>query len=154
MARDRRDRGTLDLLAWEPPELVHRFDEKRVRSSSMRARIAQAVSETCKESGRTRDEIAEAMSAWLGEDVSRAMLDAYASPAREAHTISYLRLLALVHVTGDIRLLQMGAEIFGQSVVEDRWLPWVEVGQLADRRDEINGAFDAARRAARRGARG
>ena len=48
---------------------------------------------------RSRERIAADMSELLGEDVSRAMLDAYASPAREDHRVSMSRFLALVAVT-------------------------------------------------------
>lgn len=145
-----RDRCTLDLFSWEPPKIVRRFEEPEVRAASLLARIAHAVSATMKATEISREEIAQRMSAWLGEDVSVHMLNAYASEAREGHTISYLRLLALVHVTGDTRLLQLGAELFGHSVVEDRWLSWVEVGQLADRKQDLDSAYESARRAARR----
>lgn len=150
MAKQRGDRATLDLLSWEPPEIVERYDEHRVRAATLRARLAKAVSETLTESRLKREEIARGMSEWLGEDVTKHMLDAYASEAREDHTIPYLRLLALVHVTGDVRLLQLGAEMFAHSVIEDRYLAWVEIGQLAETRDEIERALDAARRNARR----
>jgi hypothetical protein len=97
-----------------------------------------------------RDQLAVKMSEWLGEDVTKNMLDAYASEAREEHTIPFLRVLALLHVTSDVRLLQLGAEMFGHShsVIEDKYLGWVEVGQLADTKTEIDRAYDAARRAA------
>lgn len=145
------DTRTLDLFEWSPPEeLVRRYEPDRVRSATLRDRIARAVAETLKESDLDRDAIASGMAAWLGEEVSRNMLDRYASQAGAEHTIPFLRLLALVHVTGDIRLLQLGAELFGCAVVEDRWLPWVEVGQLADAKENIDRQFDAARRSARR----
>ena len=150
MVRVKGDTTTPDLLAWEPPRMVERFDEARVRSPSLRSRIARAVGETLKSCEIPRDEIAAAMSAWMGEDISLNMLNAYASEAREDQTISYLRLLALVHVTGDTRLLQLGADMFSHSIIADRYLPWVEVGQLADKRDEIERELDAARRLARR----
>lgn len=154
MARQRGDTLTLDWLSeWEPPEMVERFDESRVRSPSLRDRIARAIAETLRECNRPREEIAAAMSTWLGEEVSKNMLDAYASEARSEHTISYLRLLALIHVTEDIRLLQLGAELFGRSVVEDRYLAWVEVGQIADHHEDVTKALHSARRTARRGMR-
>lgn len=149
MAGRRRDDRTLDLLSWEPPELVERFDETTVRAASLRSRIAKAVSETLKSARMPRGQVAAKMSDWLGEDVSKNMLDAYASEAREEHTIPFLRVLALLHVTGDVRLLQLGAELFGHSVVDDKFLPWVEAGQLADKRDDIQRELDAARRRAR-----
>ncbi len=153
MRRPPRDSRTPDLFSWEPPTLVRRFEETRVRAASLRQRIALAVAETLKECGRPRDEVARRMSEWLGEEVSRSSLDAYAAQSREDHTISLLRVLALLHATGDVRLLQMAAELFGRSVIEDRFLPWVEVGQMADKKDEFDRAFDAARRAAKKGMR-
>ena len=150
MARQPGDKTTLDLLAWEPPELVERYEEVTVRAATLRARIAKAVSETLKEAEGSREDIAARMSEWLGEDISKHMLDAYASEAREEHTIPFLRVLALLHVTGDVRLLQLGAEMFGHSVIDDKYLPWVEVGQLADTKVDVDKAFDAARRNARR----
>lgn len=127
----KRDDKTLDLLAWEPPPLVARYEETVVRAASLRTRIAHGVSETLKACGRPREEIAEAMSAWLGEDVKKSMLDAYASEAREEHTIPYLRLLALAQVTGDMRLLSLGAEMFGFAVISERYVPAVEEAMWA-----------------------
>ncbi len=146
-----RDRATLDLFEWEPPKLVRRFEEVRVRAATLRQKISLAVSETMKEAEASREDIAARMSAWLGEDTSKPILDAYASQAREEHTISLLRVLALIEATGDLRILQMAAEMFGHSVIENRYLPWIEVGQLSDKKDEFDRAFDAARRNARKG---
>ena len=152
MVKARGDNHTLDLLGWEPPSVVERYDEVRVRASSLRSRIAKGVAQTLKECGMPREQIADRMSAWLGEGeaVSKNMLDAYASEAREEQTISLLRLAALVHVTGDVRLLQLIAEMFGHSVIDDKYVAWVEIGQLADTRNEIDRALDAAKRNARR----
>lgn len=55
--------------------------------------------------GRPREVIAAEMSVLLGEDVSRAMLDAYSSPAREGHKVPFSRLMALVAVSGRHDLL-------------------------------------------------
>lgn len=147
MAQARGDTDTLDLLTdWTPPEIVKRFDDRAVRSASLRDTVALAVAEALRSVDTPREEIAEAMSDWLGEDVTKNMLDAYASPARAEHTISYLRLLALVHVTGDVRALQIGAELFGHLVVEERYVEWVRVGMRADRKEQaLKVAEDADR---------
>ena len=150
MVKARGDRSTPDLLDWEPPALVQRYDETQVRAASLRARIAKAVAETLKAAPMPREQIADKMSDWLGEAVGKNMLDAYASEAREEQTISVLRLAALIHVTGDARLLQLIAEMFGHSVIDEKYLTWVEVGQLADKKVSIDRAFEAAQRNARR----
>ena len=158
MARVRDDR-TMNLLDWEAPVVVQRFAPERVRAVSLAARIAHGVSETLKDCERSREEIAVDMGAFLGVDFSVNMLNAYASEAREDHQISLLRLLALIHVTRDARLLQMIAEEIGYFVAEDRYLPWVEVGMDADKREQARELaartereFDATLRLARRGA--
>jgi len=149
--RGRRCSDTAELFAWAPPEIVRRYPEERVRTASLRAKIARAVSETLRDCGLDRETVALQMADWLGEEVTKNMLDAYASEARESHTIPYLRLLAIVHVTGDRRLLQLGEELFGCSSVEDRYLEWVEIGELSELKDEISKQLDARRRSARRG---
>lgn len=138
MVRARGDNRTLELLDWEPPALAPRFDEKAVRAASLRSRISKAVAEALKDCGRSRDEVAAEMSAFLGEEVGKNMLDAYASEARDDHTISYLRLIALARVTGEVRLLQVGAEPLDHSVVADRYLGAIEDAMLEDKKKEID----------------
>lgn len=158
MVRTRGDHQTMELLEWQPPEVVKRYEEQAVRASSLRSRIAHAVSQSLKDCELTRDDVAYRMSEWLGEDVSKNMLDAYASEAREEKSIPFLRILALAHVTGDMRLLQLGAELFDHSVVDNRYLRWIEVGKRAMRKKEIaqiaeheDREFEVALKAARRG---
>ena len=155
MTRQRfRDPLSPDLFDWRPSgPLVTAYPAERVRGASLRARIARAVSVTLQDAGCSREEIAAEMSAFLGEDCSRHMLDAYASGAREDHTISYLRLLALARATGDVRPLQLGAAEVGHVVLDGKVLPWVEVGQLAELRRRIEREYAAARRAAKGGRR-
>lgn len=160
MAKMSGDHQTLDILTdWTPPEVVAAYAPERVRTSTLRSKIARAVAETLTDSEMTRADIAKAMSDWLEEDVSKNMLDAYASEAREEHTIPFLRLLALVHVTGDVRLLQLGAETFGHVVADAKYLAWIRVGMQADRREqaarlsqEVERDFEVSLRAARTGA--
>lgn len=157
MVQNRRDKSTNDLFNWEPPEIVKRYDDERVRTVSLSHRIARAVSETLSESDLERADVARRMSEFLGEEVTLNMVNAYASPAREDHNISYVRLLALTHATGDVRLLQIGAEMFGHVVAEDKYLDWIKLGMDAERRDqvqriasEVDQEFNMALKAVRR----
>jgi len=70
------------------------------------------------------------MSAYLGEDVSENMLNAYASEARDEHIISLVRLIALIHATRDRRPLELIASMFGWAVIERRHLPAIGVELL------------------------
>jgi hypothetical protein len=139
----------MDLLAWEPPAPVARFEAHQVRSATIAGRIAHGVAATLRDAEAPREEIALRMGDYLGERVSKSMLDAYASEAREDHIISLPRLLALVHVTGDRRLLDMLAEPFGWAVVPERYLALIELAALREREDELRRRGEALRRRAR-----
>lgn len=136
MGRRSSDNQTMDLLSWEPPKIVKRFDEQQVRAESIKVKIAKAIALTLKESDQNRDEIAAYMSDFLGETVTKNMVDAYASESREDHNISYVRLLAMVHATQDVRLLQFGAELFSHLVVDNKFIDWIELGMEAEKRDK------------------
>lgn len=144
----RRDPNTLDLFAWTPPEVVQRYDERAVMALSWRDRVSRAVRETLNSSALSRPEIADAMSAWLGEgeEVPTSMLDAYASQAREGHTISYLRMIALGVVTGDPRLLQLAAEPLGRVVIEDRYLGAIQEAQATEQIERLEQMRKVGRR--------
>lgn len=139
----------LSLLGWTPPQAEMAFAEGDVRGATVAARMARAVSVAMQESGKPRAQIAREMSAYLGEPVSVAMLDAYASTAREAHRISLPRVLALLHATGDRRLLQMLAEPMGWAVIERRHLPLIEVALLREHEDELRRRREGLMRKAR-----
>lgn len=138
-----------DLLGWTPPQTELAFDEAEIRGATVAARIARAVSVALRDSGKGRAQAAREMSTFLGEDVSPAMIDAYASVARETHRISLPRFLALLHVTGDRRLLQLLAQPMGWCVIEDRHAPLIEVALIREREDELRRQREALMRKAR-----
>ena len=135
MSRSTRTTGT-PLLDWQPPELAPRFDEVCVRSVSWRGRMAKAVSTALKECGMDREEVAVKMSDFLGEEVSKPMLDAYASEAREEHTISAVRLFALANITDDPRLFQVMCEGSGYVVIPEKYQAAIEEAIWTDREEE------------------
>ena len=141
MVRDRRDILTGDLLSWEPPAV--RFDAPAVRAQTLNARFARAISRAMKDCSAPREEIAERMSEYLGETVSRNMLDAYASEARESHQINLPRFAALIHATEDYRLLSVLPELFGFAVMPAEYEEIIELHRLEEAEREI-----AARKAA------
>lgn len=154
------DTRTADLLAWEPPPVVKQFAPDVVRAASLRALVSKAVAAALKDSPLSRDEIAEAMGAFLGEPVKKSSLDGYASETRDDHAISVVRLMALVHATGDVRLLQMLAEPFGHVVVDAKHKEAIEEVIDLDRKDQIEEylgsltqRIEARRRRRRGGAR-
>jgi hypothetical protein len=126
--------GQLDLLGWQAPQPVVRHDPHSVRAKSVAARVCQAISATLRESDVPREVVARRMGEFLGRPVSKHMLDAYASQAREEHAISLPRFIALAHATGDRRLLQAVADLFGWAVIESRYLPMIELAAVNEQR--------------------
>jgi len=121
MAR-KRDPFTVDLFSeFRPGPVVERFDIEEVKAWSLSGRLAKAVALTMETSGKSREEIAAEMTEVTKANVSKSMLDAYASQAREQHSISALRLAALAIVTGDARAFNTLLEEAGLIVVPKRY---------------------------------
>lgn len=140
----------LDLLSWQRPEPVARFEEREVRARSLAGRIARGVAVAMRECALSRDEIAARMSDYLGQPVGVPMLNAYASPSRDDHRIGAVRLIALIHVTGDRRLMELLANEFGWAVIERRYLTLIDIAAVQEREDELRQTRKALRRTARR----
>lgn len=139
-----------DLLSFQPANPVVSFAYQDVRATTLGKTIAKAISAALKSCSRSREDVADQMSGYLGEDVSKNMLDAYASESRTGHVISLVRFVALVSVTGDRRLLDLVAAQFGWAVIDRRYLKVIETAQMIEVRDEFNARIDANRRAMRR----
>ncbi len=139
-----------DLLDWQPPQTVARFDERDVRAATIQGRVAMALSQAMADCTLDRPAIAKRMSDFLGETVSKNMLDAYASQARADQVINLPRFVALIHATGDRRLLEMLAEMFGWAVIPRKFLPLIELAAIRDREDALRKQREALMRDARR----
>ena len=147
-----RHPGQPDLLDWQPPEAVKRFPEEQIRAANFSARVSRAVAVALADCDAEREAIAARMSVFLSERVSPAMLDAYASQAREDHKISVPRFLALLHATRDRRLLELLAEPMGWAVIERRHLPLIEVAAIREHEDELRRRREYLMRSSRSGA--
>jgi len=110
--------------------------------------VAACVARALKEDARSRDEVAGAVSSLLDETVSRAMLDAYASEAREAHNISVARFLALVAVTERHDLLDALVRRIGAALLVGEEIHAARLGHLRAQRRRIDAEIRAAERAA------
>lgn len=129
------------------PPVVERFDQERVKSARVSGRIKRAVAEAMKDSGRTRDDIAEQMSAYLDEKVTVLMLQQYTSTANESHNIPAHRLMALFAVTGDARLLNELMAGSGFIAVHGRYEPLLRRESAKLHLERINREIDDADRA-------
>ena len=152
MTRRHRDINTTDLFRdYQPAPVVERFDAGAVHSWSLAGRLSKAVGLTLNEAEQSRADIAKAMSEFLKDDVSKASLDAFASQAKE-HSISALRLAALVFVTGDARALNALLEDAGLIAIPKKYEALIkrEMAQEAiERATRDLQAFDAQWKATR-----
>jgi hypothetical protein len=148
----KRDGSTLDLFRdLQPAPVVPRFAADDVKAWSRARRLSKAIAKTLADDGRSRDDIAAAMSELLEEAVSKPMLDNYAAQEKE-HQISALRLAALVMVTGDARALNALLEEGGLIVVEAKYealLRREKARELRERAEREEQAADAEWRARR-----
>lgn len=146
-----RDRATSDLFDWRPPQVAAGFEEL-APGGRIAARISRAVALALKECGKSRAEIARAMSDELGASVSEAMLDAYASQAKEGHRITLERFIALAQATGCVDLIGFVAGFFGQVVVPERYAALIELHLIEEHERDVarrKQAVEARWRAAR-----
>lgn len=148
-----RDIDQLDLLSWAPPPIVERYEDERVRAFDLSHQIARAVSETLSACALSREEIAAQMSETPSAgNVSKPMLDNYAAPAK-THEISVVRWIALMRTTGDTRMLQMIAEMFGKIVVDAKHELAVKALLLREQKEAIETEERAVLQAWRRNIR-
>ena len=82
---------------------------------------------------RSRYDIAARMSEMLDEDISKSMLDAYSSPARDDHRVPFSRLAALVIVTSRQDLLREVMGEMGVALLIGAETEIARIGQLRQR---------------------
>lgn len=144
----RRDTRTLDLFSdWTPPAVVDRPDERVLRARTLRERIALAVAEVLEASDKPREQIAEEMTDYLGgETVSKAMLDNYASQAKDEHTISFARMVALCAVTSDHRPLQLALDPLDRVSIDARYIGAIQEAMAREQMERLERIARAGRR--------
>ncbi len=141
----RRDPHTVDLFSeFTPPPVIERFAAERVRATRASGRIARAIAEAIKQSRRSRHDIAAEMSAYLGEEISPAMLDQYSSTANERHNIPAHRLIALLAVTGDARIVNAALQDTGFVAIDARFEPLIRREMAKEARDRLDREISAA----------
>ena len=101
------------------------------------AMLAASVARMLREDRFERSHIARQMSELLGETVSKAMLDAYASESRDGHNISAARWWALVAVTGRFDVADAIGARTGCRILSGDEIKTAELGSLQAQMDEI-----------------
>lgn len=91
---------------------------------------ASAVALILRGDPRNRYEVAAAMGALLDDEVSKLMLDAYASEARDGHRISFDRMLVLIVATGRYDVLRGLINKIGADLAVGEEVLLTEIGHL------------------------
>ncbi|HEY0328816.1 MAG TPA: phage regulatory CII family protein [Rhodopseudomonas sp.] len=128
---------------------MRRFDAEEIKAWSAARRLSRAIAAAL--DGFKREDIAIGLSEQLGETVSKATLDAYASPEKP-HAIPAHRLAALYAVTGDERLLNALLNEVGLIAVPAKYealLKRERARELKERAEREEQAADAEWKARR-----
>ena len=126
MAKARGDKLTGDLLSWEPPKVAPRYEETRVRAASLAGKVCRVLAEALKEDGRSREEIAIALSDYLGEAISKGSIDTWTAEAREGNNIPAYRFFALAQILGSSEMLNELLADTNMIVVDQKYQPLIE----------------------------
>lgn len=111
--------------------------------------IAASVGQVLKDDARSRYEVAMAMSELLDEEVTKLMLDAYASEARDNHNISAGRFLALIAVTSRHDILDHVLRRIGAAVLVGEEIATARAGHLRATIDRLREELKVVERQAR-----
>ena len=118
-----------------PDQLGFGFDAPRFATlpaalAGLERRISAMVGTILASDTRKREVIAAEMSVLLDDEVSRAMLDAYASPARSEHKVPMSRVLGLVAVTERHDLLDPIMREIGAALLVGEEIHTARLGHL------------------------
>lgn len=131
----RRDNHTLDLLAWEPPQVAVGYGAQETRGP-LDLVIARLVAAALKKAG-SREGVAQRMSDYLQRPISKATLDTWASPARSSNRIPLDAFVALVEATGDHDLLGFLPGQHGYVVVPEKYADLIELHLIEEKEAEM-----------------
>lgn len=116
--------------------------------AGLERQICATVGTILASDSRPREIIAAEMSILLGEDVSRAMLDAYSSPAREDHRVPMSRFLALVAVTARQDLMDPLMRQIGAALLVGEEVQTARIGQIDRQIDQLRAELNTLKRTA------
>lgn len=123
-------------LSFDAPARVHPTEGEL---AGLDRYVAGLVGRMVRDDPRSQGEVAAALSAVLGEEVSSAMLYAYAAEAKEAHNISAARFLALVLATRRADALDVLAQRIGCRVLEGEEYVLAQLGHVRAEKRRLDG---------------
>lgn len=133
------DNNTMDMFndeIYEAFDVPHPVKPSHGALSNVSHEISHIMSEALKLCTYDRYEVAMRMSQYLGEDVSKNMLDAYSAESREDHKISLQRALAFDFATDTRALLDFFSSKQGCLVLVGKDALLAKLGKLDEQ--ELN----------------
>ncbi len=99
-----------------------RIDKRSVPEGSMNLdlQIRELVTESLKETSLSRYQVAGHLSAALGRDVSKSVLDSYSAESKADHKLPAAYVPALAVITGDCAIVRLLCEEIGGAFIPDR----------------------------------
>nr|WP_321511170.1 hypothetical protein [uncultured Celeribacter sp.] len=135
-----RDPLTKDLFDYKPPKVAVGYSADVIGRGRLDNKIARIIGQALRDArddGMTRAQIARELSAWLGRQVSEAMLNKWSSEGSSDHRIPLDAFIGLVQVTGARELLGFVPGEFGLTVIEEQYAEMIEERLLDDHIEEM-----------------
>lgn len=110
-----------------------------VSACDFRIQVSEIISEmlaAARGTGLERCDVAAQMSRLAGEDISKAMLDAWSSPARVDHNLPFYRAALLEQVCGSHQLTDLIVTVRGGRVSWGRDALLAELGRVESIKEE------------------
>lgn len=136
----RRDPHTMDLLAWEPPQVAAPAGEAHAGRGALGNQIARLVSKTlrtARDDGKARADVARDLTKRLGRAISPGMLDKWASEAGEEHRIPLDAALALMEAAGDAEIAGFVCAQLGLVAVPARYETIIELHLIEEHEAQV-----------------
>lgn len=113
-------------FAFDPPVLA----SGPASLAGLERQLSRGVATMLKDDPRSREVIAAEMSVLLDEEISRFMIDAYASPARPEHKVPGSRWMAMIAVTQRFDVLDQALREIGAAVLVGDEVHTAQLGQI------------------------
>lgn len=137
----RRDTQTLDLLAWEPPQVSVGYGPEVTGRGALSNQIARLVSQALKDAadrGTPRAEVATLLSLELHRAVSEDMLNKWSSEAATGHRIPLDAFCGLVRVLEAHELVGFIPALLGFVAVPKRYADIIEMHLIEEHERDLD----------------
>lgn len=137
----RRDTRTMDLLAWEPPQVAAGYAAEVAGRGPMENKIArligQALRDAQDEHGYSRETVAGLMTLELHRSITKDMLDKWSSEASTTHRIPLDAFCAMVKVLEAESLLGFIPQLLGFIAVPAKFGDIIEMHLIEEKSRDL-----------------